>query len=252
MDERFISGFSKLSKEQKLKIVSEKLADDMGFLTELNSLNHRNPEVQSQIEQFSENTLGNYPLPYGVAPNFLINDEVFTVPMVTEESSVVAAAAAAARFWADRGGFHAKVRGTIKIGQIHFCWNGDKEILLNTREELKEYLLENTEHLIQRMQVRGGGVRDIELIDFTGEPENYYQLRIGFETAESMGANFINSVLEEMASLLKFFYNKSSDTSGSREPVEIIMSILSNYTPGCVVECYVETRQFLKAQKGEI
>jgi len=133
MDERFISGFSKLSKEQKLKIVSEKLADDTGFLTELNSLNHRNPEVQSQIEQFSENTLGNFPLPFSVAPNFLINDEVFTIPMVTEESSVVAAAAAAARFWADKGGFHAKVRGTLKAGQIHFCWHGERETLFKVR-----------------------------------------------------------------------------------------------------------------------
>ncbi len=241
MDEKFIYGFSKLSKEQKLKIISENLADDTGFLTELNSLNHRNPEAQELLEQFSENTLGNFPLPYGVAPNFLINGEVFTVPMVTEESSVVAAAASAARFWSDKGGFHAKVKGKIKYGQIHFCWHGKREILLESLEDLKIFLGENSRHLTQGMNNRGGGIRGIEMIDFTARLEDYYQLRIGFETAESMGANFINSVLEEMTFLLRNFYHDSSKSGVNKEPLEIIMAILSNYTPECLVECFVET-----------
>jgi hydroxymethylglutaryl-CoA reductase len=241
MDERFISGFSKLSKDQKLKIISENLADDTGFLTELNSLNHRNPEVQGLLEQFSENTLGNFPLPYSVAPNFLINDSVFTIPMVTEESSVVAAAASAARFWSDKGGFHAKVKSSVKTGQVHFCWYGNKETLLDSQDELKKFLMENTFHLTKSMELRGGGIRGIEIIDFTSRLEDYYQLKIGFETADSMGANFINTVLEEIASLLKSFYRDSSKQHKNADQVEIIMSILSNYTPDCIVECYVET-----------
>jgi len=241
MDSRFISGFSKLSKDQKLKIISENLADDTGFLTELNSLNHRNPDTQELLEQFSENTLGNFPLPFGVAPNFLINDEVFTVPMVTEESSVVAAAAASARFWAEKGGFHATVKGTIKTGQIHFRWNGEKEKLTGSMDQLKQHLSDSCLHLTQKMIDRGGGILSIELIDFTDQIEDYYQLRIGFETAESMGANFINSVLEEMASLLKSFFHDPAVPDEKSQPLEIIMAILSNYTPGCLVECYVET-----------
>ena len=240
MEDKFIQGFSKLSKEQKLKIISDRLVDDTDFLTELNSLNHRNPEVQLMLEQFSENTLGNFPLPYGVAPNFLINGRYFTVPMVTEESSVVAAAASAARFWSEKGGFHASVKNTTKVGQIHFCLHGESAALINSLDELKVYLEENSRHLTRKMTERGGGLREIELIDLTEFLDNYYQLRIGFETADSMGANFINSVLEEMSSLMKIFFSRISESGVEKEDLEIIMSILSNYTPDCVVECFIE------------
>lgn len=44
----------------------------------------------------------------------------YAVPMVIEESSVVAAASSAAKFWSDRGGFHAEVISTTKVGHVHF------------------------------------------------------------------------------------------------------------------------------------
>ena len=43
-----------------------------------------------------------------VAPNFVINEKHYVLPMVTEESSVVAASANAAKFWSTRGGFTLK------------------------------------------------------------------------------------------------------------------------------------------------
>ena len=240
MKTKFISGFSKISKEGKLKLISSLLDDGQGFLSDLKAFNHPKPENQAIIEQFSENTLGNYPLPFSVAPNFLINNRFYTIPMVTEESSVVAAVSAGAGFWADKGGFHAKVMDTIKIGQIHFCWKLRKEILILSQEELKLFLLDNTVHLTQNMVNRGGGILDIELIDFTDQLENYFQLRVKFGTVDSMGANFINTVLEEMALLLQKFYHNVEPVDDTG-PVDIVMSILSNYTPECIVECFVET-----------
>jgi len=242
MNTKFIAGFSKLSKEEKIRIVSDELLDSTGFSSDLKSLNHVLPEKQLLLEQFSENTLGNFPLPFGVAPNFLINKRNYIVPMVTEESSVVASASAAARFWAEKGGFHAKVKDCLKTGQIHFCWHGNSKILIDSKKDLFKYLLKNGLTLTQRMIERGGGVRGIELIDMSDKLENYFQLKIGFATADSMGANFMNSVLEDMASLLKEYYNGSESNDSTNNPVEIIMAILSNYTPDCVVECYVETR----------
>ncbi len=241
MNKKLITGFSKLKKEEKLKIISENLSDPGSFFSDLESLNHSQPEMQNLLEQFSENTLGNFPLPYGVAPNFLINRKLYTVPMVTEESSVVAAASAAARFWVDKGGFHAKVKGCLKTGQIHFCWHGDKNALLDSKKVLIKYLLKNGLNLTQRMIERGGGVRGIELVDYSDRLDNYFQLQVSFETADCMGANFMNSVLEDMASLMKNYYNGSAESGTNDRPVEIIMSILSNYTPDCIVECYVET-----------
>ena len=62
-------------------------------------------------------------MPYGVAPNFKINDKLYTVPMAIEESSVVAAAAKSAAFWMTRGGFKTEVLGTEKIGHVHFMYH---------------------------------------------------------------------------------------------------------------------------------
>ena len=86
------------------------------------------------------------------------------------------------------------------------------------------------------MRQRGGGILDVNLIDKTEKLINYYQLEVGFETCDSMGANFINSCLEEMA---KFFRESIENEIKNEGSIDIIMSILSNYTPECIVKCEV-------------
>ena len=83
--------------------------------------------IQSIHDTFSENTLSNFYFPFSVAPNFLINNKNYCLPMVIEESSVVAAACNSAKFWYDKGGFRAEVISSEKIGQIQNgrtgkCW----------------------------------------------------------------------------------------------------------------------------------
>jgi hydroxymethylglutaryl-CoA reductase len=76
------------------------------------------------------------------------------------------------------------------------------------------------------------------LIDMRHEIADYYQLKASFNTADSMGANFINSCLEEFADILKEEVNTQENLKES--PIQIIMSIMSNYTPDCIVEAWVE------------
>jgi len=83
---------------------------------------HNQPEVQKLHDEFIENTISNYYMPFGVAPNFLINGKMYAIPLAIEESSVVAAAAKAANFWLDRGGFQASVLSMVKVGHVHFIW----------------------------------------------------------------------------------------------------------------------------------
>jgi hydroxymethylglutaryl-CoA reductase len=90
------------------------------------------------------------------------------------------------------------------------------------------------------MEKRGGGIVGIELIDFTHEIADYYQLMVTFETKDSMGANFINSVLEEFGQALKVFFFEQIHLSDEHRRCEIIMAILSNFTPECVVKTWVE------------
>jgi len=237
--QRTITGFSKLSKRGKIKWIVQNFFKDPEVVTkELTSYWLKNEEQQKIIDGFSENTISNFYLPYGVAPNFLINGKTYAIPMVTEESSVVAAVSKAAKFWMSRGGFKAEVLGTKKVGQLHFSWRGKKENLFQVFSELKSELKNNARTITANMEKRGGGIREIELLDFTEKEPFYYQLRVNFETCDSMGANFINSCLESFGLTLTHFL-KSHPTIEERS-VTIIMAILSNYTPECTVRASVE------------
>jgi hydroxymethylglutaryl-CoA reductase len=152
----------------------------------------------------------------------------------------VAAASSAAKFWMTRGGFKAKVIGTQKLGQVHFSWKGSTEKLFFLLPDIKKELLMNAQHITANMEKRGGGVSDIQLIDMTHLEEGYYQLKVAFETCDSMGANFINSVLEDFGHTLSLFAAERPEFVESERELTIIMAILSNYTPECLVRAWVE------------
>jgi len=236
-----ISGFSKLSKGGKIKWMVENFFKDPEIVVrELQSYWHSNEEQQKILDNFSENTISNFPMPFGVAPNFIINDKPYCIPMVIEESSVVAAASAAAKFWMSRGGFTTKIVSTKKLGQVHFLWNGDKFKLYYHFDAIKKVLIEECFSLTKSMVKRGGGILDIELIDLTDKEEGLFQLLASFETCDSMGANFINTCLEQFAVSLKNYFKLSEHFQKEEKKMEVLMSILSNYTPKCIVRASVE------------
>ncbi len=242
-DKKTISGFSKLSKRGKIKWIVETFFKDPELvMRELMSYWHHDEEQQRLLDGFSENTISNFPMPYGVAPNFLINGKHYVVPMVIEESSVVAAASSAAKYWLTRGGFKTEILGTKKVGQVHFSWGGKTQKLISVFEDLKTRLKEEATDITCNMEKRGGGILNIELIDFTKKEKDYYQIRTTFETCDSMGANFINSVLEQFAKTLDGFIATHPIFDDDERDVNIIMSILSNYTPQCLVRASVECK----------
>ena len=235
-----IKGFSKLLKEDKLKIVADLMDKQVESMDLMMSFWHSDHKVQKIFDEFSENTITNFYIPYGVAPNVIVNGHNYLVPLVIEESSVVAAASSSAKFWSERGGFKAEVIEVIKIGQVHFTWKGDKQKLLSVFNDLKSYLRDSVREITANMEARGGGVVDYELIDMTKEVNDYYQLKVSFNTVDSMGANFINSCLEEFAVALQTYFREKTIFEGEEKESRIIMSILSNYTPGCLVKVWVE------------
>ena len=236
-----VSGFSKMSKREKISWLRDQMPPETrGLVETLDLYWHQNPEIQKRFDEFSENTLTNFDLPMGLAPNFLINGKVYSVPMVIEESSVVAAASLGAKFWLEKGGFKSTVLSTTKVGQVHFQWQGDKEKLRAFFDDVRADLFNSVSHLTANMESRGGGIVGIELVDMTEKIENYYQLKVRCQTCNAMGANFINSILEELAQVLKRKVLADDRFEPSEKEVHVIMCILSNYTPECVVECSVE------------
>lgn len=236
-----IKGFSKLNKEEKIKWLLEHYSQDQNESNALlRSYWHTNEEVQQLHDEFIENTLTNFFTPFGIAPNFLINGKLYAIPMAIEESSVVAAAAKAANFWIDRGGFKTEVLSTKKVGHVHFYWNGMEKLKLqNFVDSIHHKFLENALSITENMQKRGGGILSIQLIDKTEIEPDYYQLKCEFETCDSMGANFINSCLENIAKTLQDEISISHAFTESEKNIQIVMSILSNYTPECIVRAEV-------------
>jgi hydroxymethylglutaryl-CoA reductase len=212
-----VTGFSKMSKRQKIRWLVEGFFKDPDRVAhELMEWWHPSADQQKVLDGFTENAITNYPLPFSVAPNFMINGRVYAVPMVIEESSVVAASASSAKFWLDRGGFQTKVLDTKKLGQVHFRWTGAPEVLKALFPAIEKELMHDSEPHTANMRMRGGGIRDIILLDKTQDEPFYYQILASFETKDSMGANFINTILEQFAgTLVKFMETQTQLLSAS-------------------------------------
>jgi len=240
MDESIIQGFSKYSKQQRINVLIQKYNFQEDLATWLGSFEASDETIRKIIDDLSENPVSSFHLPFSIAPNFIVNGRNLFFPLVSEESSVVAALSNAAGFWARCGGFHAEVLGTEKKGQVHFKWIGNPEKLRLLFPEIKERLLTGSDYLTTKMVERGGGISSLELKEMNHILPNYFHLDAGFETCDAMGANFINSCLEQFGKSLQEYFRNSEKVSNDERDCEIIMAILSNYTPDSRVRAWVE------------
>ncbi len=228
----FIEGFSKFNKTQKINWLLDNMKVDQG--TTLIETKYIDDALQKRFENFSENTIANFHLPFGIAPNFLINDKVYSIPMVTEESSVVAASCKAAKFWNEHGGFKAYTKSMTKVGHVYFTFDLSSEIIEKVFKDNIERLLNCTRAISLNMDKRGGGIKSLELLPLD-KLSNTYKLELRVNTCDAMGANFINSLLEAMSAE----FRKIVIENHFENHFEIIFAILSNYTPECLVEASV-------------
>lgn len=237
MNPQQINGFSRLPKAERRKWLAQNFLgeDRASDLARFDA----EADLQEVLDNFSENTVANFPLPFGVAPNLVVNGKTYAVPMVIEESSVVAAAAAAAKYWMHRGGFRAEVVATEKLGQLHFRWSGRPERRAALLSSLRTRVRARIAPLTQRMESRGGGVRNLVWKHLPAVAPDCYQLLVSFGTADSMGANFVNTVLEACGEELERWANDCPDLTADERDLEVIMAILSNHTPNCVVRAWV-------------
>src|SRR5690554_3693343 len=238
-----VSGFSKKTKAEKIDWLAENyLQNNPNSIQILKNYWNGDASLQQLHDDFIENTLSNYYLPFAIAPNFLINEKLYALPMVTEESSVVAAAGNAAKFWLERDGFKAEVISTEKNGQIHFNFFGSEKDIEAFFEAVKPKLRDSIQSIEKNMKARGGGLLELSLIDKSHILDGYFYIHATFETLDAMGANFINSCLEKMAQV--FEEEARNYELFQKEEIfpEIVMSILSNYVPECLVRAEVSCK----------
>jgi hydroxymethylglutaryl-CoA reductase len=204
-------GFSRWNREKKIEYISKRY------------LKNNLSSYQGKVE-FSENVIGSIDLPFSVVPGLLVNDKEYCLPLVTEESSVVAALARSVKNYA----FYGQILSSTKVGHIHLIFEHDFKILESL---LEKGLPEAIQIRAQRMISRGGGIKEIKAIKRFDIEANYYQIQISFDTCAAMGANFINTILEEYARYLSEHLD-----------ITIVMSIVSNYTPQSLVNIYFDLR----------
>ncbi|MHC1706642.1 MAG: hypothetical protein AB9842_03855 [Bacteroidales bacterium] len=233
MKGRIIKGFSKLTEQEKRSLVASLCINPEEALPLMESFIFSDEKLRELFMDMSENTISSHHLPYGIAPNFIINNNIYHVPMVIEESSVIAAAASSARFWSERGGFKIIDLKATKLGHVYFRWFRQPGELKSLWPAIRPVLLNRLKEFTANMEKRGGGVSSLDLMDDTFRVDKLFRLKAEFETVNSMGANFINTCLEELAKGLAEQLNTGEDLVNP--PCQVVMSILSNYTDQCVV-----------------
>ena len=151
-------------------------------------------------DRMIENVVGTFGLPLAVAPNFLVNDRDYIVPMVVEEPSIVAGASFAALLARKSGGISVESGESLLCGQIHVTGLANVEAALCAVADATPELLESANTVHPRLVERGGGVREIEtrLLEL---PDGAAALAVHLlvDTADAMGANLVNTICEAVS-----------------------------------------------------
>jgi len=214
VDDSRITGFYKLSREDRIKKLQEVTGlddEDLGPLI--------NPgEVDMGVlDHMIENVVGSMTLPLGIATNFLINGRDYLIPMAIEEPSVVAAASNAARMARDLGGFSATDTGPNMIAQIQVVNVLDPEAakskILETKNDLISFANEQDPILVRF----GGGAKDLRVRIFDSKVGVMLVTELIVDTRDAMGANAVNTMAEALAPRIE-------KITGGR----VILRILSN------------------------
>jgi hydroxymethylglutaryl-CoA reductase len=146
-----------------------------------------------------ENAIGTFGLPFSVAPNFLINEREYIVPMVVEEPSIVAGVSSAAKTARANGGFRVDLKESLLAGQIQLLDIADPDAVIQTLSANRESLLEHANSMQPRLVARGGGARDIEFFKYR-LPDGQWTvvLHLLVDTCDAMGANLVNTLCESL------------------------------------------------------
>jgi hydroxymethylglutaryl-CoA reductase len=214
VDDSKVSGFYKLSREERVK----KLMEVTGLgEEELGPLIDPGKVDLEVLDHMIENVVGAMTLPLGIATNFKVNGQDYLIPMAIEEPSVVAAASNAARMARGHGGFTATDTGPHMIAQIQTMEVptpfAAKDKILEVKEELLKLANEQDPILVKF----GGGARDIRVRVFDSKVGPMLICELIVDCGDAMGANAVNTMAEALAPRIE-------KITGGR----VILRILSN------------------------
>ena len=189
-------------------------------------LQKESPNLSDEIaDQMIENFVYKYPLPLGIATNFLINNKEYLIPMAIEEPSVVAAASNGAK---RVGNIQVATTKRELIGQIVLSVDGNPDEVVERLHNASTMLLDLAKETIPSMVERGGGPTRLWVEQKEHHQNIFVTLYLAINPCDAMGANVMNTVLEALSVHIE-------DLTGYRS----LLNILSNYTEEAITKATV-------------
>ncbi|HEL1639753.1 TPA: hydroxymethylglutaryl-CoA reductase, degradative [Streptococcus suis] len=211
------SGFYKKSRQERIDILHQNnplSAENLDIL-------HKDSNLSEAIAgKMAENHLGTFALPLSVLPELLVDGQVYSVPMVTEEPSVVAAASFGAKIIARSGGLTTTIHNRIMIGQVALFDVPDHSKASQAILDQKASILEAANQAHPSIVKRGGGARDLTV----ESKDEFLIVYLQVDVQEAMGANILNNMLEAIKEDLEELSRGQA-----------LMGILSNYATESLV-----------------
>ncbi len=146
-----------------------------------------------------ENVVGTFPLPFGLATNFVIDDKKYVIPFAIEEPSVVAAASFSAKL---SSGFNTSCDDPIMVGQIQVTKIPNiKEAIKKIESSKKEIL--SAADIDPVLKKFGGGPKDLKINIIESLEEKMLDLHLLVDVRDAMGANAINTMVEKISPIIE-------------------------------------------------
>lgn len=209
------SGFHKKTRTERIDLLKEKLNQES-----YHALQGDENLPESIAGQMAENHLGTFALPFSVVPDFPLNGQHYTLPLVTEEPSVVAALNYASKIATKAGSFTSQVHERRMIGQVALYDVPDVATALRAIAEQEATILAMADAAHPSIVKRGGGARQIR-VEIKAE---FLIVYLSVDVQEAMGANILNTMLEAIKPYLV-------ELTGG----QALMAILSNLATDALV-----------------
>lgn len=172
---------------------------EAGVLSPADAKFWADPQLPAAIaDALSENQIGQFALPLGVAKDLMVNQQVYQVPMTTEEPSVIAAASNGARIAKLNGGVTATTAKHVVVGEIVFDQLTDlqaaQQVVMARVADIKKVADAAHPSIVRR----GGGLQQVD-------PEiigHFLKVSLTIDVQQAMGANIVNTICEAVASQL--------------------------------------------------
>jgi hydroxymethylglutaryl-CoA reductase len=189
-----IPGFYKLAPSERLAAVAEQAAISPEDVAQVEA-----GLLLDQADKMTENVIGLFQLPLGIATNFVIDGREVLIPMATEEPSVIAAASNGARMAREAGGFATSCTGPVMRALIQATGIVDpfaaRQAILLAKEELTGMANEKDPMLVRY----GGGVKNIEVQVIDSKMGPMVVTHLIVDCRDAMGANAVNTMAEALA-----------------------------------------------------